>query len=110
MPSKPLQPYGKLPKKNGGLKNSPAKANMGRTHPSGRSGARVFIHGLKFTLQPVMLSEKYEEVEVAFRYLYDTNWVDFIAEDPRDPQFEKIRPQFEMILERFYDQLQKRSA
>jgi len=66
----------------------------------------------KFTLTPVVLSNCYNEVEVAVEYVYDVDQGggEYVATDPHTPQFEHIRPQLEKILGNFYARLQPQQA
>ena len=66
----------------------------------------------KFTLTPVVLSNRYDEVEVAVNYVYDVDQGggEYVATDPHTPQFEHIRPQLERILGDFYARLQPQRA
>ena len=66
---------------------------------------------LQFTLSPIVLDKKFEEINVDVEYVYSMgeggNW---IAKDPSHPHFEDIRPIFEKILARFFSQLQPVAA
>jgi hypothetical protein len=67
---------------------------------------------LTFTLEPVALTNNYDEVEVAVRYVYDIDQggYEYVATSPHSPQFEHIRPQFERFLANFFAGLQPQHA
>lgn len=58
---------------------------------------------ISFSLRPVSLMRQYASVEIDVRYI---GW-DFVCMDPKDPEFESIRPDFEKILGNFYELLSK---
>lgn len=55
-------------------------------------------------LNPVELSNRYDEVRVAVEYVYDVDQGghEYVATDPSTPEFEYIRVQLEKILDNFY--------
>ncbi|MFH0892649.1 MAG: hypothetical protein V1867_07820 [Candidatus Falkowbacteria bacterium] len=68
-------------------------------------------YDLKFTLNPVTLSALYDEFDISVRYVYDCDdYFEYVATDPNNPAFEDIRPQLEMILQRFYGRLQAQTS
>lgn len=65
-----------------------------------------------FTLNPLALSGRYDEIKVAVNYVYDVGQAgdEWIATDPHTPEFEHIRPQLERILGNFFICLQPQGA
>lgn len=61
------------------------------------------------TLTPVELLASYVEVEVVIKHVFDYGPAgnEYIASDPRDPEFKHIRPQLEAMLGSFCARLQR---
>lgn len=68
-------------------------------------------HDLRFTLKPVNLAALYDEVDISVHYVYDSDeYFEYVATDPSNSAFEDIRPQLEIILQKFYGSLQALTA
>ncbi|MBI4143012.1 hypothetical protein HY480_04005 [Candidatus Uhrbacteria bacterium] len=69
-------------------------------------------HNPLFTLTPVTLSGRYDEIEVAIWYIYDVDQGggEYVVTSPSAPAFAHIRSTFERILGDFYDHLQSQHA